>query len=140
MMSCCCLRAFSANSAGKLNIFRHDGNTLGMDGAQVGVFEKTNKVSFSSLLKGQDGTSLKAQIGLEILGDLTNQTLERKLADEQVGTLLVTTNLTESDSSRSVAMRLLDSSRGRSRLTRCLGGELLTRGLASGGFTSGCGK
>ena len=45
-----CLRALSADSACELNILGHDGNTLGMDSTQVGVFKKTNQVSFSSFL------------------------------------------------------------------------------------------
>jgi len=43
----------------------------------------------------------------EILSDLTNETLEGKLADKKLGGLLVATNFTESDSSGAEAMRLL---------------------------------
>ena len=48
------LRSFTADSASKLDILWLDGDTLSMDGSQVGVFEKTNKVSFSRFLKSQD--------------------------------------------------------------------------------------
>ena len=41
---------------------------------------------------------LEAEIDLEVLRDLTNQTLERKLADEELGVLLVLSDLTKSDS------------------------------------------
>ena len=34
---------------------------------------------------------------LEVLSDLTNETLEGELADEELGRLLVATDLTESD-------------------------------------------
>ena len=37
-------------STGKLKILRHDGNTLGMDGTQVSVLEKANKVGLGCLL------------------------------------------------------------------------------------------
>jgi hypothetical protein len=47
-----------------------------MDGAQVGVLEKTNKVGLGSLLKSEDGRSLEAKITLEVLRNLTNKTLE----------------------------------------------------------------
>jgi histone H3 len=120
-----------------LDILRHDGNTLGVDGAQVGIFEKTNQVSLSGFLEGQDGRSLESEIGLEILGDLTNKSLEGQLADEKVGRLLVTTDLTKSDSTRSVSVRLLHTSGGRSRLASGLGGELLSGSLSSGGLTGG---
>ena len=122
---------------GELNILRHDSNTLGMDGAKVGIFKETDEVGLSSLLKGKDSRSLEAKVGLEVLGDLTNETLERELADQKVGTLLVTTNLTESDGSRTVSVRLLDTSGGWGRLTGSLGRELLTRSLSSGRFTCG---
>ena len=75
-----------------------------MDGTQVGILEKTNEVSFGGLLKGKDGRSLETQVGLEVLGDLTDETLEGKLADEEVGGLLVTTDLTKSDGSRTVTV------------------------------------
>ena len=75
-----------------------------MDGTQVGILKKTNEVSLGSLLKGKDGRSLETQVGLEVLGDLTDETLEGKLADEEVGGLLVTTDLTKSDGSWTVTV------------------------------------
>ena len=33
------LGALSADSAGELDVFRHDGDALGVDGAQVGVLK-----------------------------------------------------------------------------------------------------
>jgi hypothetical protein len=122
---------------GELNILGHDSNTLGVDSAKVGIFKETDEVGLGSLLKGKDGRSLETKVGLEVLGDLTDETLERELADQEVGTLLVTTDLTESDGSRSVSVRLLDTTGGWGRLTSSLGCELLTRSLASGRFTSG---
>ena len=121
----------------ELDILGHDGNTLGVDGAKIGIFKEANEVSLRRLLKGKDGRSLETKVGLEVLGDLTDETLERELADQEVGTLLVTTDLTESDGSRSVSVRLLDTTGGWGRLTSSLGCELLTRSLSSGRFTSG---
>ena len=108
-----------------------------MNGAQVGVFEKTDKVCFGGFLESKDGTSLETKIGLEILSDLSDQTLEGKFADEKVGGLLVTTDLTKSDGSRSVTVGLLDSTGGRCRFAGSLGGKLLSRSLSSGGFACG---
>ena len=131
------LRAFATDTTGKLNILGHDGDTLGVNGTKVGILEQTNQVGLSGFLEGKNGRSLEAKIGLEVLGDLTDKTLERELADEQVGRLLVTTNLTASDSSWTVSVGLLDSSSGRGTLTSGLGGELLTRSLSSGGLAGG---
>ena len=52
------LGTFTTDSAGQLNVLWHDGNTLGVDGAKVSVFKKTNEVSLSSLLKGIDSCLL----------------------------------------------------------------------------------
>ena len=131
------LRALSADAAGELNVLGHDGDTLGVDGAQVGVLEETDEVGLGSLLKGKDGRSLEAKVALEVLGDLANETLEGELADEQVGGLLVATDLTESDGSWAVTVGLLDASGGGGGLASGLGGELLAGGLASGGLAGG---
>jgi hypothetical protein len=113
---------------------RTDGDTLGVDGAQVGVLEERDEVSLDRLLEGANGRRLEAEIGLEVLSDLTNKTLEGQLADEKLGGLLVTTDLTESDRSGLVAVRLLDTTSRRGGLASGLGGELLTRSLATRGF------
>jgi len=82
-------------------------HTLGVDGSQVGVLEERNEVCFGSLLESKDGRGLEAKIGFVILSNLTNETLEWELADEQLSGLLITTNFTESDSSGPEAMGLL---------------------------------
>jgi len=110
------LRALAANTTRKLDILGHDGNTLGVNGAQVGVLKKSNEVSFRSLLKGENGSTLETQVGLEILRNLTDKTLERSLANEKIRRLLVLADLTQSDSSWAVAVRLLDASSSRSTL------------------------
>ena len=46
-----------------------------MDGAQVGVLEQAHEVSLGGLLQGEHGGALEAQVGLEVLGDLTDQAL-----------------------------------------------------------------
>lgn len=108
-----------------------------MNSAKVGILKQADEVGLSSLLQGEDGRALEAQIRLEVLGDFANEALEGKLANQQVGTLLELANLTKGDGSRPVAMRLLDAARDGGRLARGLGGELFAGGLATGGFTGG---
>ena len=43
----------------------HDGDTLGVDVAQVGVFQETDEVSLGCLLKGHDCRGLETEIGLD---------------------------------------------------------------------------
>jgi hypothetical protein len=109
-----------------------------VDGAQVGVFEKGDEVSFDGLLESTDSGRLETEIRLEILGDFTNQSLEGKFADEEFGRFLVTTDLTESDGTRLISVRLLDTTGRWCRLAGCLRGELLARGFATSGFTCYC--
>ena len=93
------LGALSTDTAGELDILGHDGDTLGVDSAQVRILEKTYEVRLGSLLKGKDGRSLESEVALEVLGDLTNETLEGELADQKIGRLLVTTDLTKGNGS-----------------------------------------
>ena len=91
------------------------------------------------------------------LGMLQSRQDARELADQELGRLLVATDLAERDGSRSVAVAvkdrsaavvdglahadepvgLLDTTSGGRRLARGLGGELLARGLASGRLAGG---
>lgn len=103
-----------------------------MDGAEVGVLKEGDEVSLNGLLESTDGRGLEAEVRLEVLSNLTDETLERELADEQLSRLLVSTDLTKSDGTGFVAVRLLDTTGRWGGLASSLGGELLTRGLATG--------
>ena len=108
-----------------------------MDGAKVGIFEETDEVSLRGLLEGHDGRALEAEVSFEVLSDLTDKTLEGELADEKLGRLLVSSDLTESDGTGPVTMGLLDATGGRGGFTGSLGSQLLPRRLSSSGFTGG---
>jgi histone H3 len=131
------LRALATDAAGKLDVLGHDGDTLGVDGSEVGVLEEADEVSLGGLLEGKNGGALEAEIGLEVLGNLTNKALERQLADEELSGLLVAADLTESDGARSVSVGLLDTTSGGGALAGGLGGELLAGGLATGRLAGG---
>ena len=131
------LRALAADTAGQLDVLGHDGHTLGVDSAQVGVLEQTHQVSLSGLLQGEHGGTLEAEVALEVLGDLTDQALERELADEQLRRFLVAADLAQGDGAGPVAVGLLHATGRRRGLTGGLGGQLLAGGLASGGLTGG---
>jgi hypothetical protein len=105
-----------------------------VNSAQVGVLEEGDEVSLNGLLESADGRRLEAEIRLEVLGDLTDETLEGELADEELGRLLVATDLTESDGTRLITVRLLDTTGRRGGLASSLGGELLAGGLATSGL------
>ena len=109
----------------------------GDQGARRWVRRQATYVSLGRLLQGDDGRRLEAQVGLEVLGDLADEALERELADQQLGGLLILADLADCDGALAVAVRLLDAAGGRGGLACRLGGELLARGLASGALASG---
>ena len=137
MNGCLKLSTFSTDAAGELDVLGHDGHTLGVDCAQVGVFEKTDQVRFAGFLQGHNGAALETKVGLEILSDLTDKSLEWQLADQKLSALLVTTDFAKSDGSWSVTMRLLYSAGGRCTLACNLGCQLLVRRFSFSVFTRG---
>jgi len=123
--------------ASKLNVFWHNRHPLGMDRAEIGVLEQPNKVRLSGLLESGDGGALEPEICLEILCYLTDKPLKRELADQELGALLVLSDLSEGDGAGAEAVGLLHSTGCRSGLAGGLGGQLLPRSLAAGGLASG---
>ena len=107
-----------------------------MDGTQVGVLKQTNKVSLTSLLESHDSRGLEPEVSLEVLGNFSHQTLEGQLPDEELSGFLVSSDLSQSNSSWPVSVRFLDSSSSWSRFSGSLGGQLLPGGLSSSGFSS----
>jgi hypothetical protein len=53
------LSTLSADSAGQLDVLWHDGDTLGVDCAQVSILEETYEVSFAGFLESHDGRALE---------------------------------------------------------------------------------
>nr|AFK34563.1 unknown [Lotus japonicus] len=131
------LSPFTTNTSSKLDVLGHNGHPLSMDSTEIGILKQSNKISFSSFLKSKYSMALEPQISLEVLCNFTNKTLEGQLPDQELSTLLILTNFTESNSSRAVSMGFLDSTSGWCRLPCSLGCELLPWSLSTGGFASG---
>jgi hypothetical protein len=102
-----------------------------MDGTQISVLKQADKVSLRGLLQRKHRRALEPEIGLEVLRYLANESLERKLADEQLRGFLVLADLPEGHCPWPVPVGLLHSARGWGRLACCLGGQLLAGSLAS---------
>jgi hypothetical protein len=126
------LSTFTTDAACQLDVLWHNGDTLGVDGAQVGVLKETNQVGFTRLLKSQDSGTLESEISFEILGNFTYQTLEWQLPDEKFSALLITSDFTKGDGSWPVSMWLLHTSGGRCTLTSGLGGQLFAWSFSTG--------
>ena len=82
--SCTYLGTFPTDTASKLDILGHDGDSFGVDGTQVSVFKQTNQIGLTSLLQGHDGRALEPEVSLEVLCNLTDKTLEGELTDEEL--------------------------------------------------------
>jgi hypothetical protein len=124
-------RSFSSDSSCELHVLWHDGNSLGVDGAEVSVFEKSNHVGFSGLLEGEDGGALESKVILELRSDFSDESLERKLSDEELGALLEFSDFSECDCSWSESMWLLDSTGWGGGLLGLLVGDVLSWGFAA---------
>jgi hypothetical protein len=127
------LRTLPTQPPCKGKILWLDGNTLGMDSSKIGVLKQRDKVSLGSLLQRHHSRRLETQVSLynstlayespqiqrvtnlEVLRNFTDKTLEGQLPNKQLGRLLVPTDFTKSDRSRTESMRLLDTT---SRLQR----------------------
>ncbi len=131
------LGSLATNAAGQLNIFGHNGNSLGMDSAQVGVFEQPDEVGLRCFLQRHHCGTLEAKVALEVLSNFADQPLEGKFANEKFCGLLEFSNFTKSDSSGTISMGLLYTTGGGGRLTGGLGRELLAGSFASSRFASG---
>ena len=132
-----CSRSLASDSASELEVLGHDGDSLGVDGAEVGVLEETNEVSLSGLLEGEDGRGLEAEVVLELRSDLADESLEGELSDEELGALLEAADLAEGDGAGSEAVGLLDAtSGGGGSLLGLLVGDVLSGSLATGVLSS----
>jgi hypothetical protein len=59
------LRPLSTETTGELQVLGLDGDTLGVDGGQVGVLEEGDEVRLGSLLESHDGRRLETEVGLD---------------------------------------------------------------------------
>ena len=82
------LGTLAADAPCQLDVLGHDCHALGVDGGKVGVLKQPDQVGLGRLLQRQHRRRLEAQVGLEVLRDLTHQALKRQLADQQLGGLL----------------------------------------------------
>jgi hypothetical protein len=123
--------ALTTDAAGELDVLWHDGHTLGVDGAKVGVFEEADQVSFSGFLESEDSGALETEVVLELRSDFTDESLEGELADEELGGLLETSDLTESDGTWSEAVGLLDTTSSDDLLGSLLVGDVFAGSFAT---------
>ena len=62
-----------------MEILGLDGDTLGMDGSQVGVFEQRDEISLCGFLESHDSRRLEAEISLVVCEENVRNNVEEKL-------------------------------------------------------------
>ena len=92
------LEALSADAPCELHVFFHDGDSIGVNRAEVGVLEETGQVALCSFLEGEKGVGLEAELSIDAVADGSDEPLERSLGEEEFGGLLVLLDLAEGDS------------------------------------------
>jgi len=129
--------SLTTDSSGELHVLGHDGDSLGVDGAEVGVFEETDHVGLGGFLEGEDGGGLESEVVLELRGNLSDESLERKLSDEELSGFLESSDFSESDGTGSKSVGLLDATSGGSLLLCLLVSDVLSGGLSAGVLAGG---
>jgi len=130
--------ALTTDSAGKLHVLGHDGNSLGVDGAEVSVLEETDHVGFGGFLESENSGGLETELVSVLRGDFSDESLEGELSDEELGGLLETSDLSKSDGTGSETMRFLDAvGGGLGLLSSSLVSDVLSGVLGAGVLASG---
>lgn len=60
------LGTLAAKTPGESEVLGLDSDALGVDGSEIGILEKRNKISLSSLLQSHDCRRLEAQVRLQM--------------------------------------------------------------------------
>jgi hypothetical protein len=81
------LGSLSTESSSELEVLGLDGDSLGVDGGQVGILKERDEVRLGRLLESHHGRRLESEVGLEVLGDLSDESLEGELSDKELGRL-----------------------------------------------------
>ena len=67
-----------------MHVTDHDGDSLGVNGAEIGVLEQTDQVSLSGFLEGQHSLRLESHVWSDAASDVLDDSLERKLSDQEI--------------------------------------------------------
>lgn len=98
----------AADSSCQLDVSLHDGDSLRMYGAQIGVVEQMHQKRLGGFLQGQQGVRLPPQFltdadGQHGRGNVADKTRERRLAYQQIPGSLVPANLLQCQRARVVS-------------------------------------
>ena len=107
-----------------------------MDGAEVGVLEETNEVGFRGFLESHDSGGLESEVVVETTSNLSDESLEWELPEEEVSGLLVSSDFSEGNGTGSESVGFLDTTSGGGGLAGGFSGKSFLGSLGGGGFSS----
>ncbi len=84
--------SFTTDPAGKLHVFGHNRDPVGMNGAEIGVLKEAHQVSFRGFLWCQKSSALETKVVLQFSGGFPHQALEGQLANQEISRFLVLAN------------------------------------------------
>lgn len=124
----------ASDSSSQVHVLLHHGYSVGVNRAQVGVFEDANEVGLRALLESLQGVGGESEVVVNTAADISDESLEWSSWKQQTCGLLVSLDLSEGDGSWSefdfllVTIGLLDALGGSSGLfvgLGCLGSSHL---------------
>ena len=88
----------TSHSSGKLHVLSHDGDSLGMDGAEASILENADEIGLGCLLKGNECLSLESKVVVDVTANVSDKSLEWSSWNEKISALLIPFDLSERDS------------------------------------------
>jgi len=76
------LDPLAADPPSEFDVLNHDGNTLRMQGAEIGILKETHKIALGCFLKGSNRGRLKSNTNLYVLSDLSDEPSKRNLPNQ----------------------------------------------------------
>ena len=132
------LEALPADAPRELHVLLHDGDSVGVNRAEIGVLEESGQVTLGGFLEGEESVGLEAELTINAVADGSHEPLEGGLGEKELSGLLILLDLTESDSTGSESELLLHATLGRRGLldnglglASSGGGSLATLGVGS---------
>ena len=106
------------DAPGQVHVLLLHGDASSVDGAEVGVLEQPDNVSFRGFLERVEGLALESQLVIHVCRDASDKPLEAGSGQKHIYTLLVALDLSEGDRARLVTQLALvfDATVGRGTL------------------------
>ena len=83
----------------ELHVFLHESDSLSVDTAEVSILKHAGEVCLCRLLEGHQSLSLESEVRVDVSADVSDQSLEWSSWQEEIGRLLVSFDLSQSNSS-----------------------------------------